>query len=284
MGGNKLMSGFLDDAFAEAQRRLERWRQEDLLSALRNRAVASKSNVKFGQALQGQDRIRLIAEFKRASPSKGPFGGNFEIEARTRAYVEGGASAVSVLTETRWFGGSLDDLVAARRNVEVPILRKDFIVNEYDLEFSEAAGADAVLLIAAHFDANRLRELLTCAGELGLAALVEAHDEGDVNIACRAGAKIIGVNSRDLRTLKVDVYQAMRTLREIPGDRTKVLESGISSARDVQASFEAGAAAVLVGEALMQSHDPANTIRQLLSPVSMTASSSGTPKGDVTLP
>lgn len=259
------MSGFLDNAFAEAHRRVESWRRDDLLGALRDSPVARSSGGGFATALRVSSPIALIAEIKRASPSRGVLCPDVDVASQARLYVEAGAAAVSVLTESRWFAGSIDDFVAARRATQAPLLRKDFIVDEYDLEISAAIGADAVLLIAAGFDAIRLRELLAFAGGLGLEALVETHSERDAATACEAGASIIGVNSRNLQTLLVDLEGVLGALRRIPSDRLKVLESGINSPREVQAAVEAGANAVLVGEVLMRSSDPAETIRSLLS-------------------
>lgn len=259
------MNGFLDNAFAEAHRRVESWRRDDLLGALRDTLLPRSNDGGFAAALRGSSSIALIAEIKRASPSGGPLCPDVDVAGRARLYVEAGAAAVSVLTESRWFAGSIDDFVEARSATRAPLLRKDFIVDEYDLEVSAAIGADAVLLIAARFDAVRLRELLVFAGDLGLEALVETHGEHDAATACEAGAPIIGVNSRNLRTLLVDVEGALRALRLLSPDRLKVLESGIRSSRDVQAAVEAGANAVLVGEVLMRSSDPAATIRSLRS-------------------
>lgn len=259
------MSGFLDRAFAEAHRRVERWRRDDLLGALRHTPAARSSGGGLAAALRTSSPIALIAEIKRASPSGGPLCRDVDVASRARGYIDAGASAVSVLTESQWFAGSIDDFVAARGATLAPLLRKDFIVDEYDLEVSAAIGADAVLLIAARFDAVRLRELLVFAGELGLEALVETHGVHDAVTASEVGAPIIGVNSRNLQTLQVDVEGALGALRLIPPDRLRVLESGINSPRDVQAAIEAGANAVLVGEVLMRISDPAATIRSLLS-------------------
>jgi indole-3-glycerol phosphate synthase len=259
------MSGFLDNAFAEAHRRVERWRRDDLLGGLRDTPVARSSGGGFAAALRGSNPIGLIAEIKRASPSRGVLCADVDVANRARRYVDGGAAAVSVLTESRWFAGSIDDFVAARRVTRAPLLRKDFIVDEYDLEVSAAIGADAVLLIAARFDAVRLRELLDFASGLGLEALVETHGADDAITACEAGAPIIGVNSRNLQTLQVDMEGALGALRRIPPDRLKVLESGIRLPGDVRAGVEAGANAVLVGEVLMRSDDPAAAIRELLA-------------------
>ena len=259
------MSGFLDNAFAEAHRRVERWRRDDLLRGLRDTPVARSSGGGLAAALRVSSPIALIAEIKRASPSRGVLCVDVDVADRARRYVDAGATAVSVLTESKWFAGSIDDFVAARRATQAPLLRKDFIVDEYDLEVSAAIGADAVLLIAAGFDAVRLQELLDFACGLGLEALVETHGERDAAMACEAGAPIIGVNSRNLQTLEVDVEGALHALRLIPSDRLRVLESGIGSPGDVRAGVEAGANAVLVGEVLMRSSDPAATIRSLLS-------------------
>ncbi|MEK7710877.1 MAG: indole-3-glycerol phosphate synthase TrpC [Planctomycetota bacterium] len=258
------MSGFLDSAFAEAHRRVESWRRNDLLGALRDAPVPRSPGGGLAAALRGSNPMALIAEIKRASPSQGMLNPDVDVAGRARLYVDGGAAAVSILTEPRWFAGSIDDFVTARRATRAPLLRKDFIVDEYDLEVSAAIGADAVLLIAARFDADRLQELLAFANGLGLEALVETHGADDAATACEAGAFIIGVNSRNLQTLQVDVEGALGALRLIPPDRLRVLESGINSQRDVQAAVEAGADAVLVGEVLMRSSDPAETIRLLL--------------------
>jgi len=261
------MTGFLDDAFAEAQRRVESWRRDDLLGALHNAPVARSTGGCLAAALRESKPIALIGEIKRASPSRGALCPDVDVASLARLYVDGGAAAVSVLTESRWFAGSIDDFAAARRATGAPLLRKDFIVDEYDLEVSSAIGADAVLLIAARFGAVRLRSLLAFAGGLGLETLVETHSERDAATACEAGASFIGVNSRNLQTLQVDVEGALGALRLIPPDRLRVLESGIDSPRDVRAAVEAGADAVLVGEVLMRSSDPAATIRLLLSSV-----------------
>ncbi|MDO8631575.1 MAG: indole-3-glycerol phosphate synthase TrpC, partial [Phycisphaerales bacterium] len=215
------MSGFLDNAFAEAHRRVERWRRDDLLGALRDTPAARSSGGGLAAALRVSSPIALIAEIKRASPSRGMLCADVDVASRARLYVDAGAAAVSVLTESRWFKGSIDDFVAARRATRGPLLRKDFMVDEYDLQVSAAIGADAVLLIAARFDAIRLRELLAFAGGLGLEALVETHAVRDAATACEAGASIIGVNSRNLQTLQVDVEGALGALRLIPPDRLR---------------------------------------------------------------
>ena len=181
------MSGFLDSAFAEAHRRVESWRCDDLLGALHDAPVLCPRGVSFAAALRDSNPVALIAEIKRESPSRGVLCPDVDVASRARLYVEAGAAAVSVLTESRWFAGSIEDFITARRATQAPLLRKDFIVDEYDLEVSAAIGADAVLLIAARFDAVRLRELLAFAGGLGIEVLVETHSERDAAKACEAG-------------------------------------------------------------------------------------------------
>jgi indole-3-glycerol phosphate synthase len=262
------MNGFLDRAFAAAQARVERWRREKAVERFHNRARRNPSG-SFALRMRQGEVLALIAEIKRASPSAGPLASEVDVSERARLYFNAGAAAVSILTEPRWFRGSLEDLAAARATMTGLLLRKDFIVDEYDLEVSAAAGADAVLLIAACFSATRLRELLGCAKQLDVEVLLETHDESDATKAMEAGAEIIGVNSRDLQTLSVDFDRALRVLRQIPKDRVRILESGIRSAPDAAKAAEAGANAILVGEALMRAHDPAGVIRSLLVPVAM---------------
>jgi len=205
----------------------------------------------------------VVAELKRASPSAGRIAER-EAGAQVRAYEAAGAVAVSVLTEPRHFGGALADLRAVRMAVPLPILRKDFVVHPSQLIQSRAEGADAVLLIAAAVSEAELAALVQAAADLGLGALVETHTEQDLRKALAAGARIVGVNARDLESLEVDGERALRLLREVPSDRTTVLESGISTRGHVLRAVEAGASAVLVGEALMRAADPEAKLRELL--------------------
>ncbi|MBI1826483.1 MAG: indole-3-glycerol-phosphate synthase [Planctomycetes bacterium] len=261
------MNGFLDRAFAEAERRVKQWRREDLLRRLLDAPAPRRPNHGFATSLREARPFALIAEIKRASPSQGTLRGIVNVPKQAQLYFDAGATAVSVLTESRWFGGSLDDLVVARHATSGLLLRKDFIVDEYDIEVSAAIGADAVLLIAARLSLPRLRELLSFAADSGLEALVEAHDDADAAVACESGATVIGINSRNLHTLEVDLNAGLRLLRRLSPNRVRVLESGIHSSRDVRQAAQAGANAVLVGEILMRSHDSAATIRSLLSEV-----------------
>lgn len=205
----------------------------------------------------------VIAEVKRRSPSKGALADIPDPAVLASAYARGGAAAISVLTERRRFGGSLDDLRAVRAAVETPILRKDFIVSGYQLVEGRAAGADLALLIVAALDDDTLRRLYAEARELGLTVLVEVHDEPETERAVELGAELIGVNARNLKTLAVDNDAFGRLSKLIPDDRVKVAESGISGPDDVQRFVDEGASVVLVGEALVKDGDPEAAVRAM---------------------
>jgi len=205
----------------------------------------------------------VIAEVKRRSPSKGDLADIPDPAALAAAYARGGAAAISVLTEERRFQGSLDDLRAVRAAVETPLLRKDFIVTDYQLVEARAAGADLVLLIVAALDDARLRELHAHARELGLTVLVEVHDAAETERAVELGAELIGVNARNLKTLAVDPDTFGRLAPLIPDDRVKVAESGIGGPDDVKRYVAEGADVVLVGEALVKDGDPEGAVRAM---------------------
>lgn len=201
----------------------------------------------------------VVAEVKRRSPSKGHLADIPDVGTLAREYAAGGAAAVSVLTERRRFGGSLDDLRAVRAAVEVPVLRKDFLVEDYQLLESRAAGADLVLLIVAALADDDLRRLHETAGELGMTSLVEVHDGAEAERAAALGAELVGVNARDLRSLEVDVDTFGRVAPLLP-DRVLVAESGVSDERDVRRYVDEGARAVLVGEALVRGGSPREAV------------------------
>jgi len=205
----------------------------------------------------------VIAEVKRKSPSKGELADIPDPAVLAAAYAQGGAAAISVLTEQRRFNGTLDDLRAVRAAVETPILRKDFIVSSYQLVEGRAAGADLALLIVAALDDDELRRLYDEARELGLTVLVEVHDEDETERAIALGAELIGVNARNLKTLAVDSDTFGRLAKLIPDDRVKVAESGISGPEDVQRFVDEGARVVLVGEALVKDGDPKAAVRAM---------------------
>ena len=205
----------------------------------------------------------VIAEVKRRSPSKGDLADITDPAALAREYAAGGAAAISVLTEQRRFGGSLDDLRAVRAAVDTPLLRKDFIVTAYQLVEARAAGADLALLIVAALTDDQLRALYDEARELGLTVLVEVHDEAETERAVDLGAELIGVNARNLKTLAVDGETFGRLAPLIPDDRVKVAESGIFGPDDVARFVSQGARAVLVGEALVKDGDPQQAVRAM---------------------
>ena len=202
----------------------------------------------------------VIAEVKRRSPSKGDLADIPDPAALAREYAAGGAAAISVLTEQRRFGGSLDDLRAVRAAVDVPLLRKDFIVTDYQLLEARAAGADLALLIVAALADDELRRLHDTARELGLTVLVEVHDEAETERAVALGAELIGVNARNLKTLEVDPDAFGRLAPLVPDDRVLVAESGISGPTDVKRYVAEGARVVLVGEALVKDGAPREAV------------------------
>lgn len=211
----------------------------------------------FRDALAPGPRLGLIAEVKRRSPSGGDIARRLDPAEHAKAYAAAGAAAVSVLTEPAHFGGSIADLTAVAAQVSLPVLRKDFIIDELQLVEARAAGAAAALLIVRVLSLAELRQLLLRCDALGLGALVEAHTAAEVDIALEAGASVIGVNSRDLDDLTIDRRAAWALLARIPADRVAVAESGISSADDAELAAAAGADAVLVGSALSRATAPA---------------------------
>jgi indole-3-glycerol phosphate synthase len=207
--------------------------------------------------------MSVIAEVKRRSPSKGDLAPDLEPAVLAKAYADGGADCLSVLTDTEFFGGSADDLAAARVAVDLPVLRKDFTVAEADVYDARAMGADAILLIVAALTAAELSTLRLLAQELEMASLVEVHDEDELQRALDAGAKLVGVNRRDLRTFEVDRARAERLAEAMPPGVVKVAESGIRDVDDVSRLAASGYDAILVGESLVTSPDPAAAVRTL---------------------
>jgi indole-3-glycerol phosphate synthase len=206
----------------------------------------------------------VIAECKRRSPSRGVLCEHYDPGEIARRYEAGGAAAISVLTEPAFFDGSLRDLAAVRQVVGLPLLRKDFVVDEYQLLEARAAGADAVLLIVAALDAGTLVRLQARAREYGLAALVEVHDEDELARAADCGARLIGVNNRNLRTLAVDVDASVRLVARMPPDVVAVSESGLRSRAELERLSAAGYHAFLIGERFMTAPDPAHAIAELI--------------------
>ncbi len=227
-------------------------------------AVQARPGV-FREALRRSDRINVIAECKRRSPSRGVLREDYDPAAIARAYEAAGAAAVSVLTEPTFFDGSLDHLRQVRQASQIPVLRKDFIVDAYQIYEARAAGADAVLLIAAAVTEGELCALHACAIDAGLDVLVEVHDVSELGPALAAGAEIIGVNNRDLRTLTLSIETSRLVIERIPSGVVAVAESGLRSAGDIMECRRAGYSAFLVGEHLMTSPDPGGALRALLA-------------------
>jgi indole-3-glycerol phosphate synthase len=257
--------GLLEEIVDGTRAALAERRSASPLSSLEARAAALPPPRDLAAALapRAPGAVRLLAELKRASPVAGVLAHGFDPVARAPEYVAAGAAALSVLTAAH-FQGSLVDLDAVRPRVGCPLLRKDFVVDEYQLWEARAHGADAVLLIVAILEPPRLADLDQAARGLGLGVLVEVHDEGELDTAARLGARLIGINNRDLKTFRTDLATTERLAPRAPAGTTVVAESGIASRADVRRVAAAGAHAVLVGEALSRSGDPATKIRELL--------------------
>jgi indole-3-glycerol phosphate synthase len=234
------------------------------LAELEQQAAGSREDRPFSEAL-ARPGISVIAEHKRRSPSAGEIRQGSSVTEIVRAYERGGAAAVSILTEARHFGGSLDDLREARAASVLPILRKDFVVDAYQVYESAAAGADAILLIVAALDAELLRELHTEARGLDLDCLVEVHKESELETALTADADVIGINNRNLDDFTVDVGTTFELITDVPAGKTVVSESGISDRETLEELDEVGVDAVLIGEALMRAEDPAAKVRELMA-------------------
>lgn len=211
-----------------------------------------------------RNEMNVIAEVKRSSPSKGNLAPITDPAALAEKYQEAGAAAVSVLTEQRRFGGSLADLDAVRSRIEIPVLRKDFMVDEYQFLEARAHGADIVLLIVAALSKSQLKDFYDLATELGMASLIEVHTQSELESAMDISPRIVGVNSRNLKTLEVSASVFEELIPAIPSSVIRVAESGISSRADVAQAQKAGATAILVGESLVKSGDPISAMRELL--------------------
>jgi indole-3-glycerol phosphate synthase len=257
--------GALDEILANKREELGRLRGARPQAGLEASCRGLGSAREFEAALRPSrpGGVRLVAEVKKASPSKGTLNAALDPVAQAGVYARNGAAVISVLTDQKYFRGALADLTAVRAAVDVPLLRKDFILDDYQLWESRAAGADAVLLIVAALDDARLRDLHHAAKGIGLATLVEVHTAGELERAVALGAPVIGVNNRDLQTLETSLETSLALLPRIPRAHTAVSESGIFTRGDVDQVVRAGAHAVLVGEALVRASDVAAKVREL---------------------
>jgi indole-3-glycerol phosphate synthase len=254
----------LEKIIAQKREGVEQRKKAAPLTYLQERIVGQKPPLDLAPALKG-DHIRLIAEVKKASPSRGLLSPNLNPTELARTYAEGGAAAISVLTEEDYFMGSVEHLAAIRGTVELPLLRKDFIFDPYQVYESRAYGADALLLITAILSQGQLEEMILLSHHLGLRCLVEVHNENEVERAILTGAEILGINNRDLRTFAVDINTTRRLRPLVPDEKTVVSESGIKSRRDVERLARWRVDAVLVGEALVTAGDVPAKVKELLS-------------------
>ncbi len=258
----------LSEIMARKQQQVEATKGGVTFETLRDAARNVRSNATshaLRTALSSTDRINIIAEFKRRSPSKGVIREGADPSKIARDYASAGAAAISVLTEEHYFDGSLDDLRAIKSAVALPILRKDFIFDEYQVYEASAAGAAAVLLIVAALDDKRLTSLREMAeDELGMDALVEVHDRNEMKRATQCGAKLIGVNNRDLRTLDVSLETSLNLAASAPTDAVLISESGLRTTEDLLRLKEVGYRGFLIGESLMRAESPGQALAALI--------------------
>jgi indole-3-glycerol phosphate synthase len=264
----------LDEIVAARRCALEKERSLVPLGRVRRMAEARQERRDFGEALMAGvgafgRRLRVIAELKRASPSRGLLRQEYRPREIALSYERGGASALSVLTEAQYFLGAAHDLTGVRQVVDIPLLRKDFIVDSYQVFESVAIGADALLLIVAILRDDELGSLLELCGEMRIAALVEVHTQPELDRAVAAGARIIGVNNRNLQTLDVDLETSIRLRGGIPSGCVAVSESGIKTAADFVRVEEAAYNAILIGEGLMTQPDPGEALAHLLAEIAV---------------
>jgi indole-3-glycerol phosphate synthase len=254
----------LDDILVGVREDLAERQQQVPLDVVKERAARVVPALDVNARLR-QPGVAVIAEVKRSSPSAGEIATITDPAELAKKYESGGASVISVLTEPRRFNGSLADLIAVKTAVDIPVLRKDFVVSSYQVWEARAHGADMVLLIVAALEQNALVSLIERTESLGMAALVEVHDEDEARRATDAGARIVGVNARDLRTLDVDRETFARVAPLLPEGSIKVAESGVRGPHDLLAYAAAGADAVLVGEGLVKHHDPRQAVADLVA-------------------
>ncbi len=254
----------LDKIIARKREQVEQRKKAVPLTYLQERIAGQEPALDLAPALKG-DHIRLIAEVKQASPSRGVLSLKFNPTELARTYAEGGAAAISVLTEENYFSGRIEHLAAIKEAVGLPLLRKDFIFDNYQVYESRAYGADALLLIAGILSQGQLNELVSLSHSVGLRCLVEVHSEGEVERAVLSEAKIIGINNRDLNTFVVDINTTRRLRPLVPEEKIVASESGIKSRKDIEKLRKWGVHAVLIGEALVTANDVRAKIKELLS-------------------
>jgi len=263
MSKNNFLEKILSHKREEIQQRKAKVSEPELLNRLSS-AAAPKSLIR---AIRERETPVIIAELKKASPSAGLIRDDFNVQKLAQEYQQNGATALSVLTDETFFKGSLDFIRRIRPRIDLPILRKDFIIDAYQIAEARAAGADAILLITAALSKTQLRDLLAAARDLHLDALVEVHNIREAEIALAAGAELIGINNRDLRTFQVDLSVTESVAKMIPGGVTRVGESGVHSPADAQRLLDAGAHALLIGTHFMKQSSPGAALGALIAAI-----------------
>jgi len=260
----KKKATYLDNIIEYKKTELEERKRKIPYSALKMQIQSAKAPKDFKASLMAKG-TRVIAEVKKASPSKGIIREDFDHIAIAESYEKGGAAAISVLTDAHFFKGDIEYLSQIRQVVNIPLLRKDFIIDEYQVVEAKVYGADAILLIATVLSLDDLKYLYELSRSLGMQVLVEVHDRKDLKKALKAGADIIGINNRDLKKFKTDINITAQLARLIPDDKIIVSESGINSAEDIAFLKEGGAHAFLIGEAFMREADPGEKLREMIA-------------------
>lgn len=257
-------SSILDEIVSHKRIEIEERKQRVGLSVLKARLTEAGRTRPFKEAISKPGKINLIAEIKRASPSRGVLRNDFDAVEIAKVYEKNGAAAISILTEEKFFQGNINFLPRVKKEVSLPLLRKDFIIDEYQIYESRAYGADALLLIAAILTEGKIGRFLKLSRELGMDCLVEVHDEEELHKVLRTSAEIIGTNNRNLKTFEVDLSTTQRLRKLIPDSKTVVAESGIQSREDVERLAEQRIDAILVGESLLRSRDIREKIEELI--------------------
>ena len=260
------MNPILDKILAAKREEVSQLKKQVPLNALRERPLYGAPRRSFREALEQAGPPAVIAELKKASPSKGLLRPDFDVAHLCRAYTDNRAAALSVLTEKNFFLGGLENIEAARACSPLPLLRKDFIFDPYQLHEARAAGADALLLIAVMLEKSLLEDLAAQTRELNLQTLVEVHDEADLEKAAPCGADVFGVNNRNLKTFDVALENSLRLAPLFPKQTCKISESGIKDHADIQRLLDAGYTGFLIGESLVTAQDPGAALRRLISP------------------
>jgi indole-3-glycerol phosphate synthase len=251
----------IEEIISSRRRDVEDRKREISLEDLPDRST--KFNSLFNSILGRFGEAKIIAEIKPMSPSEGVIKSDLDVVEIAKDYEAGGAVGISVLTEERYFGGRIEYLKEVKDNVNIPVLRKDFIIDEYQIHESFSYEADVILLISS-FIGKKIHDFLSLANDLGLEAIVECHNSSEIDTAAKIGARLIGINNRDLKTMNVDIGTTKRLAKYVPKDRIIISESGIKNREDIKFVMDAGANAVLIGTTLMRSKDPKAKLRELL--------------------